>query len=64
MQMESNWKEVLRDDLNQPYYEELTNFVSEVYKNHTCYPPEDKIFAALNRTPFDKIKVIIYDLMS
>ena len=59
MQMESNWKEVLRDDLNQPYYEELTNFVSEVYKNHTCYPPEDKIFAALNRTAFENIKVVL-----
>lgn len=59
MQMESNWKEVLRDDLNQPYYEELTNFVSQAYKNHTCYPPEDKIFAALNRTAFENIKVVL-----
>ena len=59
MQMESNWKEVLRDDLNQPYYEELTNFVSQAYKNHTCYPPENKIFAALNRTAFENIKVVL-----
>ena len=59
MQMESNWKEVLRDDLSQPYYEELTNFVSQAYKNHTCYPPEDKIFAALNRTAFENIKVVL-----
>ena len=59
MQMESNWKEVLRDDLNQPYYEELTNFVSQAYKNHNCYPPEDKIFAALNRTAFENIKVVL-----
>ena len=59
MQMESNWKEVLRDDLSQPYYEELTNFVSQAYKNHNCYPPEDKIFAALNRTAFENIKVVL-----
>ncbi|WP_405368283.1 uracil-DNA glycosylase [Nonlabens sp. Asnod2-A12] len=59
MQMESTWKEVLLDDLSQPYYEELKSFVSEAYKRYTCYPPEDKIFAALNRTPFDKIKVVI-----
>ena len=59
MQMKSNWKAVLQDDLSQPYYEELINFVSEAYKNHTCYPPEDKIFAALNRTAFENVKVVI-----
>lgn len=59
MQMESNWKEVLREDLSEPYYKGLTTFVREAFKKDTCYPPEDKIFAALNRTPFNKIKVVI-----
>ncbi|MEO9952173.1 uracil-DNA glycosylase [Nonlabens sp.] len=58
-QMESGWKQVLIDELSKPYYEELTSFVSKAYKEKVCYPPENKIFAALNRTSFDEIKVVI-----
>jgi uracil-DNA glycosylase len=28
-------------------------------KKHTIYPPGNKIFSAFNRTPFDKVKVVI-----
>lgn len=45
--------------MDEPYYRELVDKVQEEYENETCYPPEDKIFNALNLCPFDKVKVVI-----
>ena len=57
--LEESWREKLKDELDKPYYRELVKKVREEYKNETCYPPEDKIFNALNLCPFDKVKVVI-----
>ena len=57
--LEELWREKLKDELDKPYYRELMEKVQEEYKNETCYPPEDKIFNALNLCPFDKVKVVI-----
>ena len=57
--LEESWREKLKDELDKPYYRELMEKVQEEYKNETCYPPEDKIFNALNLCPFDKVKVVI-----
>lgn len=57
--LEKSWREKLKDELDKPYYRELVDKVQEEYKNETCYPPEDKIFNALNLCPFDKVKVVI-----
>ena len=57
--LEESWREKLKEELDKPYYRELVEKVREEYKNETCYPPEDKIFNALNLCPFDKVKVVI-----
>ena len=57
--LEESWREKLKDELDKPYYRELMEKVQEEYKIETCYPPEDKIFNALNFCPFDKVKVVI-----
>ena len=57
--LEESWREKLKDELNEPYYRELVDKVQKEYKNEICYPPEDKIFNALNLCPFDKVKVVI-----
>ena len=57
--LEESWREKLKDELDKPYYRELVDKVQEEYENETCYPPEDKIFNALNLCPFDKVKVVI-----
>lgn len=57
--LEESWREKLKDELDKPYYRELVDKVQEEYKNEICYPPEDKIFNALNLCPFDKVKVVI-----
>ncbi|WP_449018599.1 uracil-DNA glycosylase [Prevotella sp.] len=57
--LEESWREKLKDEMDKSYYRELVEKVREEYKNETCYPPEDKIFNALNLCPFDKVKVVI-----
>ena len=57
--LEESWCEKLKDKMDKSYYRNLVEKVQEEYKNKTCYPPEDKIFNALNLCPFDKVKVVI-----
>ena len=57
--LEKSWREKLKGEMDEDYYRELVEKVRKEYKNETCYPPEDKIFNALNLCPFDKVKVVI-----
>lgn len=59
VKIEPSWKEVLQEEFEKPYFEELTTFVKNEYKSRRTYPPASKIFAAFNETPFDKVKVVI-----
>lgn len=54
-----SWKEVLKDEFEQPYFENLISFVKQEYTTHTCYPKGSTIFAAFDHCPFDKVKVVI-----
>lgn len=57
--IESSWKQVLKDEFEKPYFQDLTAFVTSEYTVHTCYPPENKVFSAFNHTPFTEVKVVI-----
>ena len=54
-----SWKNLLLDEFSQPYFLALKDFLVEEKKNHVVYPPGNKIFAALDHTPFDRVKVVI-----
>src|SRR5579864_2271093 len=57
--IEQSWKEVLKDEFSAPYFSELKEFLIEEKKKYKVYPPGNRIFAAFNKTPFDKVKVVI-----
>lgn len=57
--IEPSWAERLEGDFAQPYFQRLTEFVRQEYKAGPCYPPGNKIFAAFDLCPFDKVKVVI-----
>ncbi|MFN2394389.1 MAG: uracil-DNA glycosylase [Bacteroidales bacterium] len=57
--IEQSWKEVLYDEFRKPYFPVLKNFLIEEKKKFRIYPPGNRIFAALNHTPFYKVKVVI-----
>lgn len=55
----NDWDEVLKDEINQPYFKELMQRVAEEYRTHTVYPPEPLLFQALKLTPFAAVKAVI-----
>ena len=59
VKIDPSWYEVLREQFEAPYFEQLKQFLIEERAAHTCYPPGSKIFAAFDHTPFNKVKVVI-----
>jgi len=57
--MTEDWKKILNDEFNKPYFKSLQSFLTEERKIATVYPPEKKVFEAFELTPFDKLKVVI-----
>ena len=59
--MEQSWLSRLSDEFEQPYMEELRAFLlREKSAGKEIFPPGDEIFSALNYTPFERVKVIIF----
>ncbi len=59
VKIEESWRQQLQPQFDSAYFEILTTFVRKAYQTETCYPPGRFIFEAFNRTPFDKVKVVI-----
>lgn len=59
VKIEESWKRALVREFEQPYFAALTAFVRDAYRRGPVYPPAGKIFAAFDRTPFDRVKVVI-----
>lgn len=58
--LEPSWQRVLAEELKAPYLVELVSFVErERASGKHVYPPEDQVFNALWKTPYDKVKVVI-----
>lgn len=59
IRLEKSWKDVLRHEFQEPYMAELCSFLENEYASGKhIYPRKSEIFAALNRTPFNKVKVV------
>ena len=59
VKIESSWHEVLKDEFEQPYFKKLIAFVKEEYATQQVFPPGNLIFNAFDKTPFDKVKVVL-----
>ncbi len=55
----SDWKELLREEFDKPYFEKLVQFVREEYATHRIYPRGSNIFRAFDKCPFEQLKVVI-----
>src|SRR4051794_10101642 len=55
----TDWNPVLRAELDKPYWGELQRFVAAERADHQVFPPHDEVFAALHRTPYADVKVLI-----
>lgn len=59
VKIEESWKKELHDEWSKDYFVRLTNFVRNEYATKQIFPPGRQIFAALNATPFNEVKVVI-----
>lgn len=55
----NSWSEFISREQSMQYYSHLATFLRNEYGTGTCYPPKDLIFNIFNKTPLNKIKVVI-----
>lgn len=59
VKISESWKNLLQEEFNKPYFEELTRFVKSEYSAGQVFPAGRNIFRAFDKCPFDKLKVVI-----
>ena len=60
IQLEASWKQHLLNEFDQPYMQQLRDFlVAEKQAGKVIYPKGSDMFNAFDYTPFDEVKVVI-----
>ena len=60
VKINDSWKQVLKEEFEKPYFDQIVNFLkTERAAGKTTFPSGPNIFNAFNKTPFDKVKVVI-----
>ncbi|WP_334076227.1 uracil-DNA glycosylase [Paenibacillus sp. A14] len=55
----NDWDEVLQEETQKSYFQELRYALAREYKLHTVYPPKELLFSALKLTPYERTRVVI-----
>ena len=53
------WNEILVEEMQKDYYQELQEFVKKRREEVRVFPEEKNVFRALELTPFESVKVVI-----
>jgi uracil-DNA glycosylase len=59
MNIPESWRDVLRNETTQPYFEQLSEFVARERNEFNVFPSEDNVFAALQLTAPHDVRVVI-----
>ena len=60
LKLEASWKTALRQEFDQPYMQNLRAFLAtEKRAGKKIFPPGGAMFAALDATPLERVKVVI-----
>ena len=54
-----SWQTQLADTIAAPYFDRLTQFVRQEYKQYSCYPPGKDLFNAFDLCPFEAVNVVL-----
>lgn len=54
-----DFKTIIENEKQLPYYQELEAFVNQEYATKTIYPPRKRVFHCFNFKDYDDIKVVI-----
>lgn len=55
----NDWDQVLTEEFQKEYYQQLRQFLVEEYRTHVVYPDIYDIFNALKATAYQDVKVVI-----
>jgi len=55
----SSWQTVLAEEIDKPYFPTLLEYVAAERERGPVYPPADQVFAALEHTAYDDVKVLL-----
>jgi uracil-DNA glycosylase len=59
MELPDDWRAALGGELDKPYFHALRRFVADERARGPVYPPEDEVFAAFERTPLARVRVVL-----
>ena len=60
VKIEPSWKAVLEGEFSKPYFQQIVLHIkTEKAAGKTIYPPGSLMFNAFDKTPFDKVKVVL-----
>ena len=60
IKIEASWKMAMKEEFDKPYFEGIVMLLKmEKAAGRIIYPPGPLIFNAFDKTPFDKVKVVI-----
>lgn len=59
VQLDTSWHDLVDEEFKKPYYQSLQQYLDKEREQYDVYPAEHLIFEAFNKTPFDKVKVVI-----
>lgn len=57
--IEKTWSDALQEEFQKDYFQQLTQFVHQEYRQYRCYPPGEEVFNAFNLCPLPDVKVVI-----
>jgi uracil-DNA glycosylase len=59
IQIQEDWKELLQEEFEKPYYLKLMKTLEEEYQSNVIYPSHADLFTALQVTSYSKTKIVI-----
>ena len=59
VRMAEDWKALLAEEFDKPYFNDLVRFVKEEYAQGVVYPSGANIFRDFDKCPFERLKVVI-----
>ena len=55
----NDWDEILKDEIEKDYFQNLLSFIKKEYTEKTIYPKQTEIFKAFRNTSYKETKVVI-----
>jgi len=59
MQLPPSWQRVMGEELDEPYFRKLREFLAQERESHIVYPPAAEVFTAFDLTAYEDVKVLL-----